>query len=336
MELFQKDRYIFSTRRNKKEVLNDDKLFKQIKLFKKAIEYYCIKLKYLYNDVPSIEKKNLILNISKYICGRKLIMDKIKKRKKIPIQDIAFETKIKVEFIEKYKEYILVYIILFSDERFNEIVKYLKIEFRELDELSLVPVVDNTEKSLKRGLAIHEFGGKVTVLTNQGEFLRIVDNDEWQLANEAVGKECLGLKKHYKKLMIIVPIIVVAMCIMSYIYNSVTTTILIRGTSEIKVDVNKFNKVVSVYSPTEKGKELMKNLKLNHKNVDKSISQILIYLEKNAMVSKSNSIKLAITGTALDFDKLKETNELVKSKELNKNRYNLVINNSGSQVIIKP
>lgn len=268
---------------------------------------------------------------------KKKIIEKIKKKKKIPIRDIAFETNLKEEFIKKYKNYILAYILLFLNNRFSEIVKYLRIEIRELDELSLVPVVDNSDGDLKRGIALHdnEGYGQVIILTNQGEFLRIIDNSKWKMGNEAVGKKHQGIKRHLNKIIIaaVIGIIVIRVC--SIFYNSVSSTILLKTTSEIKIEVNKLDKVVSVYSPTEKGKELVNNLELNNKSVDKVVSEILTYTEKNNMIPQNGTIRVAITGEPLDFEKLKELKETVANQENKNGKYMLVFNNSGEEITLR-
>ncbi|MGL5614914.1 MAG: anti-sigma-I factor RsgI family protein [Sarcina sp.] len=336
--LFQKDRYIFSMRKIKPQQLNKELMISQSKLFRREIKNYGIKASDLYGDLPSIEKKNLILNIAKYVSEREGLISYVKRKKSLPIRDIGFETKVKEEFLTKWKSYIMAYIILFSDEKFYELVKYLRIEFRELDELSLVPVVNNSESNLIKGIAFKLVGSrllntKVLVLTNQGEFLRIVDNSEWQVGDESVGKEYKGIKKYYNKIAILTPIIIILLVIGNYIYSFKSTTVLIKGTSEIKLEVNNFNRVVSIYSPTEKGKKLVEDLRIKNKTVDKSLSEILIYLEKNKMIPENNEITLAITGKSLDFKKMNQTIELA-SGEIGK-KYKFIVNNVGEEIDLK-
>ena len=334
-EIFQKDRYVFSTRVRKKEILDEKKLIKELRIYRKELKEYKLTLSSLCNDAPRIDKKNIILNIAKYICEKKSLVKRIKRHKKIPVRDIAFETRLKEEFVERYQKYILAYVILFLDNRFNEIIKYLKIEIRELDELSLVPVVDNSDGNLKKGLALQEGRGKVIILTNQGEFLRILDNDEWQIGNEAVGKEHQGIKIYFNKIMISVLIGTIGIIAFNIFYDSVSSTILLKTTSEIKIEINKLNKVISVYSPTEKGEELVENLALNNKDVDKGISEIITYAEKNNMIPKNGVVRVAITGEPLNFEKLEELKGIVSNQQNKDEKYILEFNNSGEEVTLR-
>lgn len=70
-EVFQKDRYVFSTRTIKKEILDEKKLIEEIKKYKKRLRKFKLGLNSLCNETPRIDKKNVILNIAKYACGRK-------------------------------------------------------------------------------------------------------------------------------------------------------------------------------------------------------------------------------------------------------------------------
>ncbi|WP_055071605.1 anti-sigma-I factor RsgI family protein [Clostridium massiliamazoniense] len=336
-EVFQKDRYIFSTRVRKKEILDKKKLVKEIVIYEEQLEEFKLSFNSLCNETPRIDKKNVILNIAKYVCERKKLIEKIKKKKKIPIRDIAFETRLKEEFIKQYEKYILAYIILFLDKRLSEINKYLRIEIRELDELSLVPVVDNSDGDLKKGIALRykKRYGKVIILTNQGEFFRIIDNNKWEVGDEVVGKKHQGIKKYFNKIVIAVVIGIIVLKACNIFYNSVSSTILLKTTSDIKIEVNKLDKVVSVYSPTEKGKELVNNLELNNKNVDKVVSEILIYAEKNNMIPQNGTIRVAVTGEPLDFEKLKGLKEIVANQENKNGKYILVFNNSGEEFTLR-
>lgn len=333
-EVFQKNRYIFSKRRVKKEKLDEKRLVKEVNLLIKELSNYEISLKDLYGDIPSIERKNLILNIAKYASERKEIVDKIKKYKKLPITDIGFETRVKEEFLRKRKSYILAYIILFSNANFSQLVKYLNIEYRELDELSLVPVVDNSNNNLLKGIAIKLIRGKVMIFTDQGEFIRIIDNGTWKKGEESVGKEYLGFKK-YKKKILAIAIITITLCfIATYFYNSISRTILIESTSEIKIECNKFNRVVDVYSATEKGKELNEKLNLNNKSIDTALTEVFTYLHKNKMIPQDNLLNVAVTGKALSSNQLEKTSELISEQKIEGEKYKVIINNFGEEITL--
>lgn len=311
-------------------------MVREIRIYEKELEKFNIGLSSLWKETPRIDKKNVILNIAKYVCERKSFVERIKKTKKIPVGDIAFETRLKEEFIKRYKNYILAYIILFLDNRFSEINKYLSIEIRELDELSLVPVVDNSDGALKKGIALEykKRYDKVIILTNQGEFLRIFYN-KCEIGDEVVGKKYQGIKRYFNKAIIAAIIGIIVIRAFNIFYNTVSSTILLKATSEIKIEVNKLDKVVSIYSPTEKGKELVNNLELNSKNVDKVVSEILTYAEKNNMIPQNGTVRVAVTGKPLDFEKLEGLKETVANQENKDGKYILEFNNSGEEVTLR-
>ena len=77
------------------------------------------------------------------------------------------------------------------------------------------------------------------------------------------------------------------------------------------------------------------NLALNNKDVDKGISEIITYAEKNNMIPKNGVVRVAITGEPLNFEKLEELKGIVSNQQNKDEKYILEFNNSGEEVTLR-
>ena len=90
--------------------------------------------------------------------------------------------------------------------------------------------------------------------------------------------------------------------------------------------VNKYGKVIYIYSPTEKGKALISNIDAENKNVDDAIEQVFEYAFDNNMIDKNKKILITVSGDSLEYGSLPKTNKFISE-----NKIPIVINNSGNQ-----
>ena len=110
-----------------------------------------------------------------------------------------------------------------------------------------------------------------------------------------------------------------------YKYNNVVSTIVVDTTSQIKLEINGFNRVLDVSSSTEKGKTLIAETSVLDNNIDKALCKIIEYANENEMV-KDSGIVITITGKALKHNSLEETADFVYKKDLK-----VRLNNAGSE-----
>lgn len=327
---FNKNKYIFSNKGKRKE-LNSKIISKQAQFYIKELNLYKINLRMLIDNLPLYSDRNLILNIAYYIVDNEEILDKLLRRKEIPIAILVKNTKVEKRFIEKWKHYIIAYTVLLYSNKFMSIFEYLNISFKELEVLSLVKN-SNGDDDIYKGLVIFEGNKSAVILTTKGEFIRIKSSCNNKLGSILSGKEKKGLR-HYKHIIIAVLIIfIMTFGTFIYGYNKESSTIIIQSTSKIKLEINTFNKVIYTYSPTEKGKILLMELDLKHKDIGDSLEDIFKNLGENKMIPQDKKIEILITGKRIDtmkFSKLDKYLDKINNDNNTENNIKLIINNSG-------
>jgi len=97
--------------------------------------------------------------------------------------------------------------------------------------------------------------------------------------------------------------------------------------------VNKFNKVIYAYSPTEKGDELIESVNMLNKDIDQAMYETFEYALNNKMLeinkeipALNKKILITVNGQPLKYGILNKTSQYVYE-----NNIPLVINNVGNQ-----
>lgn len=114
---------------NEAEKAAEDKIYaKEIEIFKEhLIDYNLTYTSLIKNCSYNKNIKNDILNIA-FLCSKEIfILNLIDENKCIPIEKVSLLTKYKINFIEKWKNYILALIIIFSNEDLLYLRAYLNI-----------------------------------------------------------------------------------------------------------------------------------------------------------------------------------------------------------------
>ena len=140
------------------------------------------------------------------------------------------------------------------------------------------------------------------------------------------GKPCNGISKFKVPIAITLVFLIFIGCATIVEYRRTESIILIETSSKIKLHVNKFNKIIYTYSPTERGEKLIESVNIENNDVDDSVAKIFQYAVDNDMIDKSKKTLITITGKSIEYGALSETNKVVS-----KNKIPIVINNSGSQ-----
>lgn len=114
---------------NETEKIAESKIYaKEIEIFNKTLKPYNLTYLSLIKNCPySKNIKNNILNIA-FLCSKEIfILNLIEEHKCIPIEKISILTKCKTQFVEKWKDYILALIIIFSNKDLLYLRAYLNI-----------------------------------------------------------------------------------------------------------------------------------------------------------------------------------------------------------------
>ncbi|MBW6410471.1 anti-sigma factor domain-containing protein [Clostridium weizhouense] len=296
---------------------------KQINLFLKEISLYKILIKDLIDYPPTEKQKNIILNISYYIVQNNELVEIIERKKDLPISKFSKQLKIKDNFLKKWRDYILMYYIIFLNPEYKCIQDYFRIEETE----KAVKSINVRKKSnLYRGIAIQSFKRSSCILTSSGEFIKIKTNREIRIGEEASGQEKAGLR-HYKLHISIMAFILIILGAGLYnYYGKVKSTVILNTTSTIKLELNFLNKVIYAYSPTDKGKKIIVETDLLNKNIDIAIKEILEDASENDMIPQKDKMLITISGKTLEYGTLKETSKFANEKNIP-----ILINNGGNQ-----
>ena len=317
---FRKDKYMFSTRNIKKN-LDKNILKKEISTFIKELRKFKVDLKSLSSEEFNLEERNLILNIAYFLVDEEVLLRKIINRRELKTKVIAKKTGFSNEKIISWSNYLIAYLILLYNADYTNLAMYLNINFKDLENLAVIKGTKG-EEVVHKGLVMLE-GKKST---------RIKTRCENKVGEELSGKEKKTLR-HYKTLIVSVALIAfVLIGSVTFLYKQQETTILIQGTSKVKIGLNRFDRIVYSYSPTEKGTILITELKLENKKFEDGMISILKGFEEEDMLPPNRIVDVYITGKMVDTVDLNKVTEYVESvnKDDNaKNNFRIKINNSG-------
>ena len=152
MEEFRKDRYIFSNKPGVIDVSEKSKKAReqQIKNFNKELFEYEVLLKDLALDRPNEKEKNLILNVAYYIAKDYDVVSSFKAKKVLNIGLVSRKTRISKKFLERWKHYLITYILIMESTNYKYIQEagYIVVFEAEKSTLKRATRLDNTGSSL--------------------------------------------------------------------------------------------------------------------------------------------------------------------------------------------
>lgn len=330
-QIFIKDKYIFSVK-PKMRLINKDKegAKKQISLFLKEVRLYNVNLEKLSKKSPTYECRNLMLNIAYYIMQNSDIYDNFNKNREIPYKDIIKNSLVTKSFLEKWRDYICLYTIIISNPNYKDLQEYLNIDLKE-NEKDVVTLVSKDDKDpIYRGIVLRDFKKSSIIITMLGEIINIksIEINSW--GEEISGREKKGLKHYKKQICIGVVILITTISVFTYLYMNINRTVMIKGTSEIRLQLNIFNRVMKITSPTSKGKELIFSIDGVNKKLDTVAEDIIIYMKQNKMI-ENNKIIIFINGKKITDKDLLNTEKYILN-----NHIKVLINNCGEEKKINP
>lgn len=324
MDGFKRDKYIFSGAAGIIDVGEKAVSIReeQITALLSEMLEYNVFLKDLISHFPSDKEKNLILNIAYYLIEDLELFDEVSKNKELAFVKLSRMMRIEKDFLREWQDYILVYFIILSNPNYKYIQDCLKIEVKE-DMKSEIPIEDKVLNT-KRGLAIKVGKKDTIIMTATGEFRKIKNQEEISIGYDVEGIEKKGFV-HYKLQIAIGLIILLALGFAAYKdYNKVNSTVIINSTSQVKLEINKGNRVIYTHSATDKGNEMLEAIEPMDKKIDDALKDCVEYAKENDMIPK-DGITVTITGQALKYGVLEKTGEYVLD-----NKVQIQINNAGS------
>ncbi|WP_026886592.1 anti-sigma factor domain-containing protein [Clostridium beijerinckii] len=322
---FSKDKYVFSSMPSMFLIGDtaEDIRKKQISLFINELSSYNVLLKDLVNFPIKEVDRNIALNIAYYIAGHEDLLRIINEKRVLPIVKISKLTRIKSEIINKFRDHIIAYCIIITNSNYRFIQDYLRIKLKEDNQ---VVGISSKNQQLYKGIVIKASKNSAYILTSKGEFLKIKTSSKSNVGDICEGKEKKGVRGYKIHISILLFILILIGSGITIEYRTTQSIIVIETTSNIKININKFNKVIYVYSPTDKGKELVGNIDVLNKDVDEAIVEIFEYALDNQMLDLSKKTLITINGQALKYGELTKTNKFIYEHNIP-----IAINNAGNQ-----
>ncbi len=329
--IFNYDKYKFSTKAPALLALEDvvEKREEEIERLKEDLINYKILIKDLIHDKPSYIIRNKILNIAYFIIEDVELFDYLNTTKKFPINRLLKRTPIDREFYLTWKEYIVTFVVILSNPNYKYLQEYLQIE-EAVNVPASEEIVQINEEDEHRGIILLKGINYAVIVTPKGEFIKVKAKKDNCVGEDFISKESFSLKKYKLQISIIASIVVILSIIGVFQYRSVDKTIAIETTSLITLEVNKYDKILNAYTKTEKGNNMLEELKVNNTNVDNSIKEILKYASENEMIP-STGVVITITGKALKYNALEKTEKFIEETGLE-----VKLNNSGDEHKVSP
>jgi hypothetical protein len=322
---FNKDKYVFASLPSMLLIGDsaEKNRNKQIALFLNELSTYNVLLNDLVNFSLKENYRNLALNIAYYITDNDELLKIIIQKKDLPISKLSKLTKIKAEYIEKCRDYIIAYYIILNNPNYRHIQDYFRIKLREDN---IIINISNKNQNSYKGLAIKALKKSAYIVTSKGEFLKIKTNSKLNVGEIGEGKEKKTLRNYRIHISILLVMLILIGCGTIIEYRMIQSIIVIEATSSIKIHVNKFNKVIYAYSPTDKGKELVTNTNILNKDIDEAMAETFEYALNNEMLDSSKKTLITINGQAIKYGSLTKTDKVISE-----NNIPIIINNVGNQ-----
>lgn len=327
-EVFNRNKYKFSLKRSIRTVENQSDIKKKkeaISFLNKELRLYKISLKNLYSDIPTDNVRNVLFNIAYYIVQDEDLLESFFRKRDLPYRAIIKKTLESKSFIERWSEYITLYTVMLSRPDYKTIQDYVEVSIvEEKQKLAIVPMKD--EKKMITGIALVKNKKSTVVITSDGKIEKIKQCDS-NIGYEVTGIKSRGLKYYRKYIVLAASIMVIVALAFTTFYKSVSSTVIVSSTSDFKVEINRFSRVINVSSETKRGQRVVNNLDYSDSSVDDILNNLVSDIIKNDMIPQSpNKLLILVNGKSLDDKDFALMENTIREKNIKAQ-----INNSGVQ-----
>ncbi|WP_434304614.1 anti-sigma factor domain-containing protein [Clostridium botulinum] len=157
----------------------------------------------------------------------------------------------------------------------------------------------------KKGIVMEIHKNKVGILTSSGEFIYVANSNVSPNLGEIYESEDIKLRssayKNIKKFSLMAAsLLIIFICsIFIKTYNAPVSSVTIKINPSIKLQANRWNKVINVTPLNEDGTNLLKNLNLKNKGLEKGIDLILEEAKKENYIN--NDYKNSPKAISINF-----------------------------------
>lgn len=327
MSEFQKDKYKFSYM-SPLTLVGDDVIEERREQIGELIEeliVYSVVLKDLtYVEAP-YNIRNELLNIALYIVSNVELYEEFIEKKELPILKVIKAIAKPRKFIEKYKEYIITYLIVLGNPSYKLIQDYLRVveENKKLENFSNITAFSENDNI--RGMVLVKNKRDAIVITSIGEFKKIKIVEDAAVGEEIEGYKRKSLKDYKMQVSLLSILIIITLTLGVYNYNKTVTTVVVDSFSTVKIDVNFLGRAVRVNLDKSISSESIGKDQILDRDLDTVLYNILKYYNENDMLL-SNKVIVTISGKSIEYGVLKKTQKYVKEKSIE-----IRINNNGME-----
>lgn len=337
----QKSRYKFSA--NDRAMLYDVSKLpvykKEVSLFVKELYVYSINLKELSMQRPRPIIKDELLNIAVICKETKEVLKHITLNRTLPYKLLSSRTNKPQKFFERWHGYILAYFILLNNEKYSTLSSFLNIVKNDplkdtkgdsnnsVHNYSAASVETDREAS---GILLRNKNKKCYILTSSGEFCSVIASHELTIGEICTGREKID-RNYFKvplRLFIIIAIVISVFII--YQYNQIGNTTVISSIFNLKINSNRFGRVISITALNKDGNTIKESTKVLNKTLDSALVSILDAGIKNSLIKENTSINIFISSNDNTTPHMDETRRFIQEKNIK-----AIINNNGRKLSVK-
>lgn len=326
---FIRDKYYFSNENRLglvKSVEENRKIKEEVNIYIEELKKFNINIKDLEKSSPTYTTKNLLLNIAYHFSIEKDWLTKLNITRELQVSSLSKDLIVPKAILEKWNKHLISYIIIINNPNLSNLAGFFNIKESE----GKIPIRLPKEEDEHKGIVLVSKGHSHYILTQEGEVKYIVNKEEVEVGEEIIGNKKKRLKNYKMEILVSILAIIIITSLSISMYNKTTNTVIINSSIKVRLKVNNLGKVIYTYSENNRGKEVLDELNLRHKEVGESLRDILKYMNENDIIPQGN-INIIISGKRpLDNNKLKASEKYIKE-----NKLPVMINNNGIEYNLK-
>lgn len=320
------NRYIFQKRHRDEHLTTEDlrRLRKEIRSLLSDLREFNIDLQSICRKKMSYEERNRILNIALTLINNEEVADEFVLGAKLPVSKIARLTGYPISEIDKYKDYIAIYMLLFGTDKHTFLSRYLTIG----------TVLDSKTRGEDRlsGIKIRDYGITSVILTHQGEFKFLDTDPKGAGVGELVrGRDALITPFKLRIFALLSTALLIALLFFSFSFYRPAKTLFVMTNSKATFSYNGFQRLIKSEGNNASGKEILAATVFSDKKIDTSISEFLEESIKQKSIQPGSDVTLIVLTGKFDSD---DFNGRFLMQTIKKHQLTLRINMKDGNILI--
>lgn len=175
---------------------------------------------------------------------------------------------------------------------------------------------------IKRGLVMEVKGRKVLLMTQAGEFTMVKVGKELPVRGREYEGKVLIKSTITKRIVAAAASFALIFTLGVKDYYTPVKALEIYANSNIKLELNRWDRVIAASPLNDNGKKILSNIALNNKGIEKAVDMILEQVSKENILGEQHQISINPISGQLNIDKLKKDIEEKGLKVVDINSYN--------------